>query len=175
VTQEIDRVLSIIDTSGGAFTTGLGGILAANVPGTPAHDASKLLDTIKANTSFEALQAMRNSSPTGGALGSITPRELDLLQATKGNLEQSQTEDQLRFNLNRLRDVVNEIVNGPSATGGAALPGDPQGQRWGDAFGAPPPGQLPSVGVGEGPGLQLPPTAGGWTQLPGGGAIRRVQ
>jgi hypothetical protein len=44
---------------------------------------------------------MRNNSPTGGALGSVTERELALLQATWGSLQQSQSKEQFEANLDR--------------------------------------------------------------------------
>jgi hypothetical protein len=56
---------------------------------------------------------MRASSPTGGALGQVTDFENRLLQATIGNLEQSQSKDQLLYNLRRVKDTYLDIVHGP--------------------------------------------------------------
>ena len=39
---------------------------------------------------------MRDASPTGGALGQVSERELGYLQSVLGSLEQSQTADELR-------------------------------------------------------------------------------
>ena len=47
---------------------------------------------------------MRENSPTGGALGQVTERELAFLQSVEGSLDQAQSEDQLRQILQRLRD-----------------------------------------------------------------------
>ena len=55
---------------------------------------------------------MRQASPTGAALGSVTERELSLLQATTGNLEQSQTAAQFKDNLRRLKNVHLDIIHG---------------------------------------------------------------
>ena len=112
VTTDIDRSIKGIDGSV-VPATGFVGNLASKVPGTAAHDVSKLLDTIKANTGFDALAKMRAASPTGGALGSITEQELKLLQATVGNLEQSQTADQLKDNLRRVKNAYLDVVHGP--------------------------------------------------------------
>ena len=57
------------------------------VPLSDAREISGAVDTIKAHMGFQALQAMRESSKTGGALGQITERELALLQATAGTLD----------------------------------------------------------------------------------------
>lgn len=92
----------------GSWTTGLVGSTMKNVPGTAAHDLSKKLDTIKANIGFDRLQEMRDSSPTGGALGQVSERENALLQSVWGNLEQSQSEAQFKANLEKVRKQVDE-------------------------------------------------------------------
>jgi soluble lytic murein transglycosylase-like protein len=112
VTQDIDRAISTID-KGMLPTTGATGNAVSLIGGTAAHDLSKLLDTVKSNAGFQELQKMRQSSPTGAALGSVTERELALLQSTVGNLEQSQSEVQLKDNLRRVKNTYLDIVHGP--------------------------------------------------------------
>ena len=51
------------------------------VPGTEAQATAAKLDTIKANIGFDKLQKMRDASPTGGALGQVSERELGFLQS----------------------------------------------------------------------------------------------
>jgi hypothetical protein len=46
---------------------------------------------------------MREESKTGGALGQIAVRELDLLQATIASLDANQSGNQLGANLDRVR------------------------------------------------------------------------
>lgn len=95
VSTQLDRALA----NANFWTTGtIGGITSA-VPGSPAYDLARTLDTIKANIGFEELQTMRDNSPTGGALGQVTERELAFLQSTVANIEQAQSEQQLRENL----------------------------------------------------------------------------
>jgi hypothetical protein len=138
VTQDIDRALSLI--SGDTFlpTTGYGALLSA-IPGSPQRDLAGLLDTIKANVGFDKLQQMRAASPTGGALGNVTERENALLQSVLGNLEQSQSKEQLVYNLRRVRDVFNIVVHGTLDTPKATEPGGQGGgepaQKAIDAFG----------------------------------------
>jgi hypothetical protein len=60
------------------------------------------LATIKANVGFDNLQTMRENSPTGGALGAVTEKEIAFLQAMQGSLEQAQTPADLAANLKRL-------------------------------------------------------------------------
>jgi hypothetical protein len=110
VTQDIDRALALIEESP-ILTTGVGSQLTSGIGSTPAHNVEKLLDTVKANVGFAELQAMRDASPTGGALGQVTEFENRLLQSVLGSLETTQGKDQLVFNLNRLKKVVDGIVN----------------------------------------------------------------
>lgn len=117
VTTDIDRAFDILDTTKIPVTSF--GSLLKSVPGTPARDMLGLIDTVKANVGFDKLQQMRAASPTGGALGQVSERENELLQSVIGNLELSQSEDQLRFNLQRVKDVYNMVVHGtanPSGT-----------------------------------------------------------
>src|SRR5690606_3574220 len=78
-----------------------------------ARNLDALLTTVKANVGFDRLQAMREASPTGGALGAVSDFENRQLQATLGNLEQSQTPDQLKYNLQRFKDTYLDIIHGP--------------------------------------------------------------
>ena len=113
VVQDIDRALDIINNKAMLPTTGMMGNWLSKVGGTAANDVRALLDSVKANAGFKELQAMRDASPTGGALGSITERELTLLQATIGSLEQNQTKEQLVDNMKRVKNVYLDIIHGP--------------------------------------------------------------
>lgn len=106
VVDEIDRALS----QAGPWTTGFVGNVGSYVAGTPAHNLSKTLIGIQSNLGFDTLQQMRENSPTGGALGSVTERELELLQSTWGSLVQSQSEEQFRHNLGRLKQIKSEYA-----------------------------------------------------------------
>lgn len=119
VIEDIDRALKIIEDSPG-LSTGIGGQMTSGIGGSPGHNLVALTATIRANTGFDKLQAMRDSSPTGGALGQITERELAFLQAAIGNLENSQNSEQLKFNLKRVRQIYSELVHG---VGDAQEPG----------------------------------------------------
>lgn len=109
VSQEINRAL---DLSSG-WSTGVGGWVLQNVPGTDANAMSNRLATIKANIGFNKLNQMRQESPTGGALGQVSERELGYLQSVMGSLEQSQRQEDLEYNLNRLWNTYQDIIHGP--------------------------------------------------------------
>lgn len=114
VTQDIDRALGIIDSAAWYNpAAGIGAETAGNIAGSNSAKVQGLLETIKANVGFDALSAMRQASPTGGALGAVTVEELRLLTATLGSLQQSQGPEQLRENLVRLWNVYQDTIHGP--------------------------------------------------------------
>lgn len=71
-----------------------------------AANLNATLETIKANVGFKELQDMRDSSPTGGALGQVTEREIAFLQALIANLDRKQSESQLDLNLQEITDEI---------------------------------------------------------------------
>ena len=92
------------------WTTGLIGQPLSKLNTPQAANLRASLDTIEANIAFDRLQQMRMSSPTGGALGSISERELTLLGSTITSLKQSQSPDQLRGNLQFLQKQYAKVL-----------------------------------------------------------------
>lgn len=111
VTEDIDRALDKIVANPG-MTTGFVGTIAKNIAGSAASDTAELIGTIKANSSMDKLNQMRQQSPTGGALGSVTEGEEKLLADTLGSLDQVQSSPQLIYNLRRVKNIYLDIVNG---------------------------------------------------------------
>lgn len=89
---------TIKDASGmvGRTTAGFGGSIMGLIPGTDATDLEIKLKTIGADAAFSELQEMRNNSPSGGALGSVSERELGLLTNAKSQLDQAQSPEALK-------------------------------------------------------------------------------
>lgn len=111
------------------MTTGVSGAVMSNLPGSDANDLRATLETIKANLGFAELQAMREASPTGGALGSVAVQELNALQSTVANLSPNQSEAQLRANLQKIKEHyanMREVLQGKMPKGY-----DQGGQSWG--------------------------------------------
>lgn len=102
VSAEIDKALREV----GSLTAGPVGAVTSGIPGLPARDFRATLETVKSNIGFDALNEMRQNSPTGGALGQVTERELAFLQATLGNLDQAQTPSQLAANLQKVKSAL---------------------------------------------------------------------
>lgn len=81
-----------------------------NLPGTDAKAIESALTTVRAVAGFNALQEMRNNSPTGGALGQVTEIELALLQATIASMDQGQDNRQFLQNLKEIEQHFQKIV-----------------------------------------------------------------
>lgn len=107
VTANITEALKLVSGK----TTGIVGEGTRMLPLTSGTDAAALasyIDTVKANIGFDQLAEMRQNSPTGGALGNVVLKELDLLQASLGNLNPNLDAKVLTKNLN---DVQTHYTN----------------------------------------------------------------
>lgn len=78
--------------------------MSSVVGGTPAADLEATLSQVQADAAFSTLQAMREASKTGGALGQVSERELSLLINSRAAITQSQSPDQLRENLTKYKE-----------------------------------------------------------------------
>lgn len=106
VIKKIDEALGQVS----GWTTGYtGGML--NFSGMPAYNLNADIDTIKSNIGFQELQEMRQNSPTGGAVGNLTEKELGYLQSLQGNLDTAQSADQVAKALNDLKSGLMQSRN----------------------------------------------------------------
>jgi hypothetical protein len=90
---------------------GLNGITSWNskipdLPGSEAADARAELETLKSQIGFSVLAAMRAASKTGGALGSISDAEGERLNNNLAALQNSQSPDAFRANLQKIIDYT---------------------------------------------------------------------
>jgi hypothetical protein len=93
------------------------------MPGSKAANAEALLETLRSKTAFGTLQAMRDASKTGGALGAVSEKELKLLESNLAALSKAQSPEQFRQQLDavvkyaegakgRTREAFNMTHNG---------------------------------------------------------------
>lgn len=92
------------------WTTGWGGKLSW-VPESEAANFDADLATLKGNIAFSALQAMREASKTGGALGQVSNIELGLLESTLGALNTKQSPQNFAKNLQKIEDSATRWLN----------------------------------------------------------------
>lgn len=109
--QSIDELIPQISGN----TTGWGAFFLGKLPQSEARTFNAQLDTLKSNIAFGELTAMREASKTGGALGQVSDREGQLLQSALGALDQLQSADQLKGQLEKIKASI---------------------QRWNNAIGA---------------------------------------
>lgn len=102
------------------LTTGLWGSLFGNIPGSEGYDANALTNTIRSNLAFDQLQAMREASPTGGALGAVSAPELTLLESNLANLDLGQSTEQVMRQLEVIERDYTRILRKAYDTGNPA-------------------------------------------------------
>lgn len=109
--DNIDKVAMDAMDNGGWGETGMTGWAMGSIPGTAGYDLRGDLKTIDANSAFDALSAMRASSPTGGALGQVTEKELDLLKSSVSNLDPNKSGAAFFGSLAEAKRVYLDMLN----------------------------------------------------------------
>ena len=118
--REIDNALGLLSAEGANLSeTSFGRSVGKVLPwGTSQTDLTGHLDTLRALVGFDALQKMRESSPTGGALGNITVKELEFLQSVEGSLNEKIRTETLTETIKQIRNSFArlKLVNSPEGT-----------------------------------------------------------
>lgn len=110
--QKIGIVLNKIDEASeqlGFFSTGATAQFSKWIDATPAGQLTNTIRTVQAITGFDELRRMKESSPTGGALGQVSEFELKNLQSVIASLEVGQPEAQLRNNLKQVKNLYENL------------------------------------------------------------------
>lgn len=112
----IDDAISLVDKDSILNpTAGFGSETAKSIGGSDAADLEAALSTITSAVGFKRLQDMREASPTGGALGSVSERELSQLNAALGSISQKQSPEQLEKNLLKIKNHYQKAVDAINA------------------------------------------------------------
>jgi len=104
----ISKIDSVLEEAGlaqeqvGPITTGFIGDKLKGIAGTDAFALAEKIKTIQANLGFKELQEMRANSPTGGALGQVSERELSLLEAALVSLNQANKPGEVKRALSKV-------------------------------------------------------------------------
>lgn len=98
---------SMFATGGGAPIARVVGSL---IGGTDANAIKGALDVIGGNVAFDRLQKMREESPTGGALGAVTERELDLLKSTIASLDPDQPDEDFQGAMQNIANAYGRVL-----------------------------------------------------------------
>jgi len=119
--RDLNRVMDISQAGGGGPIGGSSADIPIVGPATAAGQLRQHLEPIRTNVAFDRLQSMRESSPTGGALGSITERELSGLAASSGALNEFLPEGDLQRNVLDLGAKYINAAHGTDAQIDAAV------------------------------------------------------
>jgi spore germination cell wall hydrolase CwlJ-like protein len=165
-----------VPLTGGRFSleTGLGANLFGSdkkgyVGQSPAALMKTKIDTIKARLGFDQLNEMRKMSPTGGALGQVSERELHFLQGAVASLDMNALgPKELDENLGKIAEHYNTwlttlkqaAAQGQTPGGGQA--GAPAAQGTQPAAGGGPPASMLKIGHVT----RFKNKPGGWTLDP---------
>jgi hypothetical protein len=119
ISQNVDALLKTLDR-GGVFNLPeaglLGNALGALGLNQDAVDFKNTLATLQSGVALGTLQAMKEASKTGGALGAVSEKELDLLINALGALKQDSSPALLRTNLKVVKEVMGKIDGDPTAS-----------------------------------------------------------
>lgn len=134
----VGQIDSVLDEVGKAKTgvkgiaaTGIAGAVTASIVGSPSYNLRRRVETIKANLGFDKLQSMRDASPTGGALGQVSERELTLLTAALTTLDPNMGEDLMLEALDKIETHYNNwrsTITGESSVATITPAGQPPAQ-----------------------------------------------
>lgn len=117
--DKIDSITSLIKDKEEEYfslpVTGVVGSLISPIS-QDAKDLKLELQAVQSMVAFDTLQKMREASKTGGALGSVSERELDLLMSAYGSLDQGLSAERLLANLQTIKDVMLKIESDPIAS-----------------------------------------------------------
>lgn len=87
---------------------GFGGTTLSKIPGTAAADVRALLDPLKNQSFVSGLQAMRQASPTGGAVGNVSNAEGARFENLIRSLDQAQTPAQVKQSLEKIMEFMDQ-------------------------------------------------------------------
>lgn len=104
ILSTVQRAMALVNP----LAASSGSSILANLGGTEATDLRSLLETIKANLTIAELQKMRQNSPTGGAMGNSSDKDIELLGAVTQSIKPEQSVNQLKENLARIALQVND-------------------------------------------------------------------
>ena len=119
--DNVQALISLANDNPGIF----GRTAALPIPNFLRSDAYRnfeaQLETLKSNIAFSELTAMREASKTGGALGQISDRENQLLSNALGALSMSQSPENIKLQLTKIRDSLRRWSDAVRLYGGQAI------------------------------------------------------
>lgn len=111
ITSAASQARNLIEK--GSWVTGTPGRIASNLPESDAAELRRQIEVLKSNATIENLTAMRQASPTGGALGNVTEKEGAMLSAAAGAIDPNAGKEQLAKALDNYERTLLRVIHGP--------------------------------------------------------------
>lgn len=108
--QSLKNNPQYIDALTGRFSPLLSGTVGGIVVDQNAKTANDLLQNILTRSFIKEIQAMREASPTGGAVGSVTEREMDALSKVSAALSVGMNKDEFIKQLDNYLAIANRSI-----------------------------------------------------------------
>jgi hypothetical protein len=109
ILNEAEKARGLINN----WSTGAGAFLLQGLPLTEARQLVGHVKSLQAQATIETLNAMRQESPTGGALGNVTNQENAMLAAKAGLLDPMSKPEVFKQQLDDYERTLLRIVHGP--------------------------------------------------------------
>lgn len=90
--------------------SGMLGPKISQIPGTDAYSGAQKLENLQTRSFVTEIQRMRTASPTGGAVGNVTEREMGALSNIQASLKLGLKEAELRKQLKQYIDSANRAL-----------------------------------------------------------------
>lgn len=110
VIQDLQRGLDIVQSN--RLAVGAPSLVTQHIPESDAQALSGFVESALSNVGLDTLQAMREASPTGGALGQVPIQQQKRLEQVLGSLDISQRPEVVEDNLKRVINIYMDIVYG---------------------------------------------------------------
>ena len=100
---------------GKGWNVGMGGASLGMNPESDAAELRRQVGVLKSKATIENLSAMRQASPTGGALGAVSDSENAMLASAAGAIDPNASEAQFQAAVDNYELTLLQIVHGPVA------------------------------------------------------------
>jgi hypothetical protein len=93
-------------------TGAAGRIVAERIPTTQQAENKAVIDRVSSRLTLGSLQAIREASPTGGSLGNVSDKDIQILKDSATSLKNAQSPAEFQRELIRLQNLQYETIYG---------------------------------------------------------------
>jgi len=112
LTQDLNLLEDKVASMAPGVSGAVGRIVAEQIPATPQAENKEIIDRVISTLTLENLQAMRNNSPTGAALGNVSDKDTGLMRDSATSLRNAQSPESFKRELIRLKNLQHDVIYG---------------------------------------------------------------